>query len=173
MIKKIDLFIIYYDIIYGINNMKLIRVQFQDENLKSFYTEKMNYKTDSGYDLYAPETVIVPPHSVGTIDFKIRCSPSFKTDDGLDQPHGYYLYPRSSISKTPLMMANSVGIIDFEYRGNIMAKVFNTSDQPYEVKQGERLFQLCMPTLEPFLVQFVETLDETVRGTGGFGSTGK
>lgn len=147
--------------------MKLLNVQFQDSSLKSYYSEVKNLKSDSGYDLYAPETVVIQPHSVGTLDFKIRCS--LKSDN----VHGYYLYPRSSISKTPLIMANSVGIIDFGYRGNIMAKVFNTSDQPYEVKQSERLFQLCMPTLEPFLVEFVEELDSTERGTGGFGSTGK
>jgi dUTP pyrophosphatase len=147
--------------------MSLLTIQLQDSSLSQYYKERSNHSTDSGYDLYAPETVVVPPHSVGTIDFKIRCSPFF------DTIHGYYLYPRSSISKTPLMMANSVGIIDHGYRGNIMAKVYNTSDQPFEIKQGERLFQLCMPTLEPFNVKFVEVLDITERGTGGFGSTGK
>ena len=70
-------------------------------------------------------------------------------------------------------MANSVGIIDHGYRGNIMAKVLNTSNEPYQVKKGERLFQLCMPTLVPFGVRFVDQLDVTERGEGGFGSTGK
>lgn len=71
------------------------------------------------------------------------------------------------------MMANSVGIIDYGYRGNIMAKVYNTSSETYEVKKGEKLFQLCMPSLEPFSVVFVTELDITERGTGGFGSTSK
>ena len=144
-----------------------INLQFVDPTLVEFYKERSNYNTDSGYDLYCPETVQVSPHTVGTLDFKIRCSPNFQ------RVSGYYLYPRSSISKTPLMMANSVGIIDHGYRGNIMAKVYNTSDQVYEVKKGERLFQLCMPSLEPFSVVFVTELDSTERGTGGFGSTTK
>ena len=143
-----------------------INIQFVDSSLAGYYKVRSNFNTDSGYDLYCPETIEVKPHSVGTLDFKIRCSPNFK------KVSGYYLYPRSSISKTPLMMANSVGIIDYGYRGNIMAKVYNTSDQTYVVKEGERLFQLCMPSLEPFNVEFVTELDSTERGTGGFGSTG-
>jgi dUTP pyrophosphatase len=70
-------------------------------------------------------------------------------------------------------MSNSRGIIDHSYRGNIMAKVDNRSNEPFEIKAGERLFQLLMPTLEPFNVRFVNELDETERGSGGFGSTGK
>jgi len=146
--------------------MNKLNIQLQDESLNQYYKEKTNYNTDSGYDLFCPDTVIIPANSVGTIDFKIRCSPQF------NKISGYYLYPRSSISKTPLIMANSVGIIDHGYRGNIMAKVFNTSNQEYIVKAGERLFQLCLPTLEPFQVYFVNVLDHTERGEGGFGSTG-
>jgi len=147
--------------------MNQLNVQLVESSLSEFYKVRTNYNTDSGYDLYCPETVLVPPHSVGTLDFKIRCSPNFQ------KLSGYYLYPRSSISKTPLMMANSVGIIDYGYRGNIMAKVYNTSSETYEVKKGEKLFQLCMPSLEPFSVVFVTELDSTERGTGGFGSTSK
>ena len=145
------------------DNLNLLLV---DPSLSEYYKARSNYNTDSGYDLYCSETVIIPPYSVGTLDFKVRCSPNFQ------KVSGYYLYPRSSISKTPLMMANSVGIIDYGYRGNIMAKVRNMSSEAYEVKKGERLFQLCMPSLEPFGVVFVDELDSTERGTGGFGSTG-
>jgi len=146
--------------------MNQINIQIVDPSLVEYYKTRTNYNTDSGYDLFCSETVQIQPRSVGTLDFKIKCSPNFQ------KVSGYYLYPRSSISKTPLLMANSVGIIDYGYRGNIMAKVFNTSDQVYEVKKGERLFQLCMPSLEPFNVEFVTELDKTERGEGGFGSTG-
>lgn len=150
-----------------------LNIKLLDSDLAQFYSDRKNHGTDSGYDLYCPKDISIPAHSVGTIDFKIACSPQFKRSDNFNLISGYYLYPRSSISKTPLMMANSVGIIDHGYRGNIMAKVYNTSDELVVVKKGERLFQLCMPTLEPFTVSFVEELDETERGTGGFGSTGK
>ena len=145
-----------------------INIQLIDKSLAEYYTERNNHKTDSGYDLYCPETIIVPPNALGhTIDFQIRCSPQF------EKISGYSLEPRSSISKTPLRMSNSRGIIDHDYRGNIMAKVFNTSSQEYTVKAGERLFQICLPTLVPFQVAFVDKLDVTERGEGGFGSTGK
>ena len=144
-----------------------LNIQLLDTSIVEYYKERSNYGSDSGYDLYCPDTIIVLPNCISTIDFKIRCAPNF------EKVHGYYLYPRSSISKTPLVMANSVGIIDHSYRGNIMAKVFNTNNVPFEIKNGERLFQLCMPSLEPFNVLFVNEVDETERGSGGFGSTGK
>jgi dUTP pyrophosphatase len=148
--------------------MPTINIQLMENSLAEYYKERNNHKTDSGYDLFCPETVIVPPNALGhTIDFQIRCSPQF------EKISGYSLEPRSSISKTPLRMSNSRGIIDHEYRGNIMAKVDNRSNEPFEIKKGERLFQLLMPSLEPFNVSFVNQLDETARGTGGFGSTGK
>ena len=89
----------------------------------------------------------------------------------------YYLYPRSSISKTPLLCANSVGIIDRDYRGNIMGKVrylpFDLeAKDPYLVDKGTRLFQICSPDLHPIKVKLVDQLTETSRGEGGFGSTG-
>ena len=144
--------------------MNQINLQFVDSSLLEYYKERSNYNTDSGYDLYCPETVLVQPHSVGTLDFKIRCSPNFQ------KVSGYYLYPRSSISKTPLMMANSVGIIDHGYRGNIMAYFDVIKNDNVEVYQ--RLVQICAPDLGPFKVELVDSLDQTERGEGGFGSTG-
>ena len=83
----------------------------------------------------------------------------------------YYLYPRSSISKTPLRMSNSTGIIDAGYRGNIIAKVDNISNEEYKIEKGTRLFQICSPSLEEIELEVVDELSETSRGTGGFGST--
>jgi dUTP pyrophosphatase len=85
----------------------------------------------------------------------------------------YYLYPRSSISKTPLMMANDVGVIDAGYRGNIMAKVRNVSQKEARVTEGEKLFQICSPNLKPIKIKIVKNLSSSSRGDGGFGSTGK
>lgn len=133
-----------------------------------FYNKKNNYDTDSGFDLYSMKDVIVEPGEVATIHTGV------KTRILSDKISGYYLYPRSSISKTPLMMANSVGIIDYDYRGEIMAKVRNLGNKNYVIKQGTSLFQLCTPTLEPFEeIIFVDELDETKRGEDGFGSTNK
>ena len=85
---------------------------------------------------------------------------------------GYYLYPRSSISKTPLRMSNSVGIIDWGYRGDIMAAIDNLSDEDYHIEKKTRLFQICSPTLQRIKeIEIVNDLDNTDRGDGGFGST--
>ena len=83
------------------------------------------------------------------------------------------LVPRSSISKTPLRMANSIGIIDAGYRGEIMAAVDNISDEDYMISPGDRLFQLVHPTLYPIHASVESNLSDTERGEGGFGSTGK
>ena len=100
---------------------------------------------------------------------------------------GFYMYPRSSLSKTKLRLANSVGIIDSGYRGNLigMFDVVNIDDEErnmnknnadYFAKVNDRLVQICAPGLVPILVEIVENEDElgneTERGSGGFGSTG-
>jgi dUTP pyrophosphatase len=113
---------------------------------------------------------------------------------------GFYMYPRSSLSKTKLRLANSVGIIDSGYRGNLigMFDVVNMDettqpvndsqlqsqlqnkdeykDYDYCAKVNDRLVQICGPGLIPIYVEIVNSLDElgneTERGSGGFGSTG-
>jgi len=101
---------------------------------------------------------------------------------------GFYLYPRSSISKTRMRLANSVGIIDAGYRGDLIAAVdtiglFGSTDIWHvwketlsPIKKYDRYFQVCAPDLSPFLVHIVDSAEDlsppTARGQGGFGSTG-
>ena len=148
-----------------IQHPRILTVQLSDPTLTDFYgTTPKNHATDSGFDLYVTEDITIAQFSQATIDHQVLCEPSFAG--------GYYLYPRSSISKTPLRLANSVGIIDNTYRGHIMAKVDNISDAPYTVRRGERLFQLCHPSLLPLHVKFASSINtDTARGAGGFGST--
>ena len=110
------------------------------------------------------------------------------TDLPSGAPCGFYLYPRSSISKTRMRLANSVGIIDAGYRGDLIAAVdsigvFGSTDiwQIWKetlspIKKYDRYFQVCAPDLSPFLVHIVEREEDlsppTTRGQGGFGSTG-
>ena len=81
--------------------------------------------------------------------------------------------PRSSLSKTPLRLANSVGLIDAGYRGEIMAAVDNIKDFAYEVEIGQRLFQIVAMDGSAIHFELGAHLSETNRGTDGFGSTGK
>ena len=139
----------------------------------------------SGLDIMIPENITIPAKSYGfKIKLGIACEPIKIYDiEEFSSSHsnaayksakcGYYLYSRSSLSKTPLRLANSVGIIDSSYRGEIMAAVDNISEKDFEIKQGQRLFQLCSPTLEPINYIITDNLSETKRGEGGFGSTGK
>jgi dUTP pyrophosphatase len=91
----------------------------------------------------------------------------------------YWLTPRSSISKTPWRIANSMGLIDATYRGIVKAAVFSidsgNTTQNRITLHGQRLVQLAQPDLLPWdYISVVDSLpgDETLRGEGGFGSTG-
>jgi dUTPase len=120
---------------------------------------------------------------VNKLDFKICCSAKMVTDKNKIFNTGFYMYPRSSISKTHLRLANSTGIIDAGYRGHLMGMfdVVNIGSHPnngsYWGKKFDRYAQICAPGLVPILVEVVGTKEElgeeTERGSGGFGSTGR
>ncbi len=141
-----------------------------DSDLKNKYAAAKPKPGDVGVDLFCTEDIVVPARGQATLDFKIVCK--CVAYDG-NNTMAYYLYPRSSISKTPLRMSNSVGIIDAGYRGHIMAKVDNISDTDFVVKTGDRYFQICVPFLITPTVVLTEVNDVTERGAGGFGSTGR
>lgn len=90
-------------------------------------------------------------------------------------PEGYVglIFARSGLAvKQGLAPSNKVGVIDADYRGEILVSLFNHSKEPRTVEPGERIAQMV---ITPFLkAQWMESeeLDETVRGAGGFGSTG-
>ena len=84
------------------------------------------------------------------------------------------LFARSGLGiKKGIALANGVGVIDSDYRGEIAVGLVNLSDRDYTVQPGDRIAQLMItPVARPHL-HFVDTLDETERGTGGLGSTGR
>jgi dUTP pyrophosphatase len=141
---------------------------------------------DSGFDVFVPEeTVFQKPFETQMVDLKIRGEMVlYQSSNSIVIPSPYYVYPRSSMSKTPLMLANHTGIIDSGYRGNLMAAVrwipalpLQKVDSPpnYVIQKETRLFQICHPSLCPVFVELVEDVAElttTERGAGGFGSTG-
>ena len=141
-----------------------------------YYNQKKGpAKEDSGFDLVVDtDYQITDDSDIEYIDFKINCA---MVDNNTGKTVGYYLYPRSSFSKYRLIMGNHVGIIDAGYRGNIMAAVrlygSRRNSSPENIDKMARLFQLCAPDLSPFNVEIVDTLPLSMRGTGGFGSTGK
>ena len=122
----------------------------------------------AGADLYNMEgnTLTVEPHATVLV----------KTGLALEIPEGYcgLIFARSGLaSKRGLAPANKVGVIDADYRGECMVALHNHSDIPATVEGGERIAQLA---IVPFLKAEFELSDElsdTVRGEGGFGSTGR
>ena len=87
------------------------------------------------------------------------------------------MYPRSSISKSPLRLANNVGIIDAGYRGHLIGMFDLPSGNTEHIKKFDRYLQICAPGLVPIIVEVVNQKEdlgeETERGDGGFGSTGR
>jgi hypothetical protein len=183
-----------------------------DDELKQKYIESANKHNknvlnnsshiDAGFDLFSPRVAdpielyhygdkrrFFGPNwkglpDVNKLDFNVCCSAKMVCNSGSKSFNtGYYMYPRSSLSKTKLRLANSTGIIDSGYRGHIMAmfdvigsKDENLIDCDFMGNVYDRYTQICAPGLVPILVQVVDTLEhlgeETTRGSGGFGSTG-
>ncbi|KAJ8252436.1 hypothetical protein COCON_G00217480 [Conger conger] len=117
----------------------------------------------AGYDLYSAYD-----YSVAPLDKAI-----VKTDIQIAVPSGYYgrVAPRSGLAAKHFIDVGA-GVVDEDYRGNVGVVLFNFSKETFEVKKGDRVAQLiceriCYPELEQH-----DTLDETARGAGGFGSTG-
>lgn len=82
--------------------------------------------------------------------------------------------PRSGLAlKHGIALVNSPGTIDSDYRGPVGVIVLNTSDQPFEVTHGMRIAQMVLAPVVQAAFEAVDTLDDTARGAGGFGSTGR
>jgi dUTP pyrophosphatase len=179
------------------NDSELKNLYIQHSNEHNYKIYNNNY-IDAGFDLFTPgdkdedENVLKYfgvgwPNAgpVNKIDFKVKCSAKMYLDSGKIYTTGYYLYPRSSLSKTRLRLANSTGIIDSGYRGNILGmfdivNVDKTSDNKnreadYFGKKFDRYVQICAPGLVPIIVNVVDSVEElgneTERGECGFGST--
>lgn len=124
------------------------------------------HDTDAAADLYAMEDTILQGNTKGN---KIR------TGVKIQLPEGWLamILPRSSIgAKTPLRLSNSVGLIDSGYRGELGVLYDNISDDPYEIKAGDRIAQLLVMPSYRFQAKVVDILTASDRGEGGFGSSG-
>lgn len=165
-----------YKVLIYVNDGDDVR-ELYEEHVKK-HNKKINGTDfpDSGFDLFCLKNSKVAHGETYTMDSQVVCA-VYKNNT----PSAYYLYPRSSISKTPLRLANSVGIIDSGYRGNLIAKLDNTGyhktgihARDFETQKGDKYVQICMSDLSPFtvtLVDNIESLGTTERGDGGFGST--
>lgn len=163
-----------------VKSNKQFLIKVVDENNTDLYKNHSTFhEGDSGLDLFTIEDVTIQPGETKLVDLGIQCqsrSFSWCMKDWLRgefyQYHSYWLMPRSSISKTPLLMRNSMGLIDKGYLGNIKAPFYNTSSEPYTLQKGQRYVQLVNCDLSNISLKLVTSHRETSRGSGGFGSTG-
>lgn len=121
---------------------------------------------DAGMDLRSKENVTIPPRGQALVKTGIRIS----------IPNNYVaqVCSRSGLAlKEGVFVLNAPGIIDSGYRGEVGVILFNTTIHPYEVSVGDKVAQLVVQEVMIPLWQVVEELDETSRGEGGFGSSGK
>lgn len=148
--------------------MKIINIKKTDENAK---IPTYGSEFAAGADLYAvihneENRVEILPGETAFIDTGIV----------MEIPNGYVglIYARSGLAcKQGLAPANKVGVIDSDYRGNIMVALYNQSNETRIVSEGDRIAQIIIQPVEQFGFKVTENLSNTVRGNGGFGSSGK
>lgn len=130
--------------------------------------ERPSYANEyaAGLDLKSNEQVYIMPGEIVDIQTLLA----------VEIPKGHFgmVVARSGLSfKHQVKLINDVGIIDEDYRGDIGIRLINESKEPYLIEIGDRVAQMIIiPYIQPKLV-YVDKLDETDRGTKGFGSTGK
>lgn len=118
---------------------------------------------DAGMDIYSNETCVLAPHERRAI----------KTGVALAIPQGYVgLVWDKSGRALKEGLTTMAGVIDAGYRGEVMIVMLNTSDSPASIERGQKLSQVLIQPVESAELVEVATLDDSSRGTGGFGSTG-
>lgn len=121
------------------------------------------HEADAGFDLFATRDIYVPASGKVIAD----------TEISVDIPKGYFgdIRPKSGLLFNHSLA--TFGTVDSGYRGTIKVVLFNLGDRPYHFHEGEKIAQMVLvPCLTPTL-EVVDELDETDRGEGGFGSSGK
>ena len=120
-------------------------------------------ETDAGYDV----TIIDVHKKMGKVTL-------YNTGIKVKPEYGYYfdMVPRSSVIKSGYMLANSVGVIDQDYTGEILVALIKIDEEMKDIELPMRIAQLIPRKWYPMTFRHVDTLEETARGEGGFGSTG-
>ena len=120
------------------------------------------HELDAGYDLYSRETVFLPMYENRVFDTGVH----------VQIPNGYVGMIKSKSGLNINHNLLSEGVIDSGYTGSIRVKLYNNGNQNLTIQKGQKISQLViMPILTPEF-EIVDELEETERGTGGFGSTG-
>jgi dUTP pyrophosphatase len=125
------------------------------------------HEGDAGYDLHAAEAATIGPGERASIGTGIAVA--------IPEGQAGLVIPRSGLAaKHGISVVNAPGLIDSGYRGELRVLLLNTDrSEPFTVDPGDRIAQLVLVRVETEELEEVAELDETVRGAGGFGSTGR
>ncbi|GAA1413905.1 deoxyuridine 5'-triphosphate nucleotidohydrolase [Glutamicibacter uratoxydans] len=140
-----------------------ISIKMLDEDLP---VPSYAHPSDAGADLHARTSLVLEPGQRALVP----------TGIALALPHGYVglVHPRSGLAtKHGITVVNAPGTVDAGYRGEIMVTLLNTdAQQPFTITRGDRIAQLVIQKVEQAAFIQVDSLDDSARGAGGFGSTG-
>ena len=124
------------------------------------------HEGDAGLDLCSAEDIVLEPGERAMVS----------TGFAMALPEGYaaFVQPRSGLAaRQGISIVNTPGLIDCHYRGEVKIILINMGREAFEVKRGDRIAQMVIQRVESARVEVVDELDDTTRGEGGFGSTGK
>lgn len=186
--SEFNLYELEKDLLLFYNKLMRLKifVDSTDDDLKIKYKEniyqhhlkldKSFYYIDAGFDLFSPDIITMASSGVNKLDYKISCSAQIIENNGTSYNTGFYMYPRSSISKSNIRLANNVGIIDAGYRGHLIGMFDVIYVDETNINKFDRHLQICAPGLIPIIIEMVNSKEElgekTSRDDGGFGSTG-
>jgi dUTP pyrophosphatase len=127
------------------------------------------HPTDAGADLFA----WFEDEELDFVEIESNEQNLIDTGIAIKIPYGFggFVYNRSSQGKKGIVIPHSVGVIDTDYRGTIKVLLKNTTNQTIKIMRNDRIAQLVIQPVQ--LVNFKDVWNDTQRGTGGFGSTGK
>lgn len=158
---------------------RVLKIKYLDNYMSFWPSMDYEYDSDSGLDLRAcidyPITLMPYSEAKWTMNEKLFCKIPFGvsiqlTENDLDAK----IYNRSGLSsKYGVGIRNRVGVIDNTYRGELMGFFVNEGTEPYTINPGDRVAQLVIEKRVDIDVVKVDHLEDTVRGSGGFNSTGK
>ncbi len=153
-------------------------VQLKIEYLSHYSSdwERIHYKhiDDSGFDLRAaiPENIVLKAHEIKLIP----CGIKVEMINDNKTPYFYELQIRARsglAAKFGIGVANGPGTVDYGYRGEIMVALINFSDSDFTIAPGDRIAQgIICPVIQAEIITVESVTDNSMRGTGGFGSTG-
>lgn len=130
---------------------------------KDCYKPETAHEADAGYDLRTPRDLVIPAHGSAVMDTGVH----FQIPEGACG----LLVSKSGLNVK--FNLTSTGLIDSGYTGSVVAKLYNHGDKDKIFFKGDKITQIMFLPILKFKMELTEEFDETDRGTGGFGSTGK